>query len=80
MLAGLCVLALVLALIVSHVVWFRWMGEYLVQEQAPVKAGMIVVLGGDLRGDRILKAASLAQQGFAPASAGERWRQHVRHA
>jgi uncharacterized SAM-binding protein YcdF (DUF218 family) len=60
------VLALVLAIVVFHVIWFRWMGEYLVQEQAPVKAGMIVVLGGDLRGDRILKAAALAQQGFAP--------------
>jgi uncharacterized SAM-binding protein YcdF (DUF218 family) len=60
------VLALVFVLIVFHVVWFRWMAEYLVQEQAPVKAGMIVVLGGDLRGDRILKGAALAQQGFAP--------------
>lgn len=57
----------VLAVIVAfHSVWFRWMGERLVVDQAPCKSGIVVVLGGDLRGDRILKAADLAMQGFAP--------------
>jgi uncharacterized SAM-binding protein YcdF (DUF218 family) len=32
----------------------------------PQKADMIVVLGGDLKGKRILTAAQLARQGYAP--------------
>lgn len=42
------------------------MGEYLVEAQSPYKADLIVVLGGDLRGTRILKAAELAWEGYAP--------------
>lgn len=42
------------------------MGSYLVEEQQPFPADMIVVLGGDFRGTRILKAAELAWQGYAP--------------
>jgi len=33
--------------------------------EPPQKAGMIVVIGGDNRGNRILRAAELARQGYA---------------
>ncbi len=45
---------------------FRGMGEMLVQTQPPFQADMICVIGGDWFGNRILKAAQLAKDGFAP--------------
>lgn len=36
------------------------------RSEAPVKADIIVVLAGDSAGNRILKAAELVRQGFAP--------------
>jgi uncharacterized SAM-binding protein YcdF (DUF218 family) len=61
-------------------VWFTWLGEYLVVDQPPFPADMIVVLGGDLRGTRILKAADLCWQGYAPhvmvSGAGSLYGQH----
>jgi uncharacterized SAM-binding protein YcdF (DUF218 family) len=42
------------------------MGESLVNAGPPQKADMIVVLGGDWKGQRILKAAGLAREGYAP--------------
>jgi uncharacterized SAM-binding protein YcdF (DUF218 family) len=42
------------------------MGSYLVAAEPPSKADAIVVLAGDSRGNRILKAAELVKQGFAP--------------
>jgi uncharacterized SAM-binding protein YcdF (DUF218 family) len=47
--------------------FFREIGFLYVQDGPPVAADMIVVLAGDSSGDRILKGAELAQQGFAPA-------------
>jgi uncharacterized SAM-binding protein YcdF (DUF218 family) len=41
-------------------------GSYLVRDETPQKADMAVVLGGDAYGNRILKAAELVRQGFAP--------------
>jgi uncharacterized SAM-binding protein YcdF (DUF218 family) len=38
----------------------------LVSSKAPAKADIIVVLAGDYAGNRILKAAELVRQGFAP--------------
>ena len=38
----------------------------LVQTQPPFAADMIAVLGGDWFGNRILKAAELAKEGYAP--------------
>lgn len=38
----------------------------LVENDGPQHADCILVLGGDMYGDRILKAAELARQGFAP--------------
>lgn len=63
---ALALSGILLGLILFHRVWFTWMGSYLVEEQPPFAAGMIVVLGGDFRGTRILKAAELAWQGYAP--------------
>jgi uncharacterized SAM-binding protein YcdF (DUF218 family) len=41
-------------------------GSYLVQAEPPVKADIGVVLAGDARGNRILKAGELVKQGFIP--------------
>jgi uncharacterized SAM-binding protein YcdF (DUF218 family) len=42
------------------------MGEYLVQTDPLVKGDAALVLAGDWNGDRILKAAELAKQGYVP--------------
>ncbi len=65
LLAG-CIIAL---LLVSA---FRWqatlaaLGNYLICSQAPQPADLILVLAGDFYGPRVLKAAELASQGYAP--------------
>jgi uncharacterized SAM-binding protein YcdF (DUF218 family) len=41
-------------------------GSYLVRSVPPEKADLVVVLGGDFSGNRILKAAELVRQGYAP--------------
>jgi len=41
-------------------------GSYLVRADAPVKADIAVVLAGDSRGNRILRAAELVKQWFIP--------------
>jgi uncharacterized SAM-binding protein YcdF (DUF218 family) len=41
-------------------------GSYLVQASPPVKADIALVLAGDGRGDRILKAGQLVRDGYAP--------------
>ncbi len=46
--------------------WLTWLGSYLVESQAPYQADAISVLGGDFRGDRLITAANLAKNGFAP--------------
>lgn len=63
----LIVIAAVLAITVSaSPLWLRGIGYALVRSEAPFPAEMIVVLAGDPSGSRILKAAELARQGFAP--------------
>ena len=57
--------AVVLAAL-THSIWFHWMGEYLVRTDALAKADAVLVLAGDLNGDRITKAAELVKQGYAP--------------
>ncbi len=42
------------------------LGRDLVRAEPPVPADIIVVLGGDFSGNRILKAGDLVRQGFAP--------------
>lgn len=44
----------------------RGLGFLLVNDGPPVNADMIVVLAGDVAGDRVLKGAELAREGFAP--------------
>jgi uncharacterized SAM-binding protein YcdF (DUF218 family) len=58
-----CLLA---GLFFTRITWFRWMGEMLVETQPPFQADMISVIGGDWFGNRILKAAQLAKDGYAP--------------
>jgi uncharacterized SAM-binding protein YcdF (DUF218 family) len=41
-------------------------GEFLVVSQTPEGAGIVVVLAGDIRGERILRAIELVHQGYAP--------------
>jgi uncharacterized SAM-binding protein YcdF (DUF218 family) len=50
----------------TRTTWLEAMGQFLVDTQPPEKSDMIVVLGGDWYGNRILKAAELARQGYAP--------------
>ncbi len=50
----------------SRMWWLHQMGLMLVREEQPMKADAISVLGGDWFGDRILKAAELVKQGYAP--------------
>jgi len=57
-------LAVVLAL--SHSIWFRWLGEFLVKSEEPFHADAVIVLAGDWNGDRVLRGAELVKQGFAP--------------
>lgn len=52
--------------IAASPVWLRAAGSFLVVSEEPEKAEMIVVLAGDDHGNRILKAAELAREGFAP--------------
>ncbi len=40
--------------------------SFLIEDDGPRKAAAIVVLGGDAYGDRTLKAAELAKEGYAP--------------
>jgi uncharacterized SAM-binding protein YcdF (DUF218 family) len=49
----------------AYPLWLRAAGYYLVSAQEPFHADLIVVLGGDDRGNRILKASSLVKQGYA---------------
>lgn len=62
-LAGAATFAILVAL---TPLWVRLLGRFLVKEQAPFRADIIVALAGDQEGDRILKAASLAAAGWAP--------------
>ena len=41
------------------------LGSFLVKAEAPSKADIILVLAGDARGNRILKAAELVKEGYA---------------
>jgi len=57
---------LVVGAIIFHSIWFTWLGSYLVRDDGPAKADIVVVLGGDFKGTRILKGAELAWEGYAP--------------
>ena len=64
---NLAILAAVLVILaLTHSLWMGWMGEFLVDAASPARADLIVVLAGDPYGNRILKAAELVKQGYAP--------------
>ncbi|MDQ6677998.1 MAG: YdcF family protein [Acidobacteriota bacterium] len=46
--------------------WLQYPGALLVSVQPPVRSDVIVAIGGDWFGNRILKAAELAKAGYAP--------------
>lgn len=48
----------------GRILW--WLGSILVAAEAPQKADIVVALGGDFDGNRILTAAALVRQGYAP--------------
>lgn len=54
------------ALFLTRSSWLGAIGGFLVHEQAPEKADIGIVLAGDSRGGRILKASELVKQGFVP--------------
>jgi len=62
----LVIAAIVVVAILTHSIWMAWMGSWLVHNEEPFHADVIVVLAGDPYGNRILKAADLVKKGFAP--------------
>ncbi len=58
--------AAILLAAIFHSAWLTWLGSRLVEQQAPDRRDVVIVLGGDHRGGRILKAAELACRGYAP--------------
>ena len=42
------------------------MGDVMVRAEAPQRADIVVVIGGDYAGNRITKGAELVRQGYAP--------------
>lgn len=60
-----CCLAVVI-LAATQRLWLPWFGTFLVDAGPPVKSDAIIVLAGDDSGNRILRGAELASQGYAP--------------
>ena len=55
----------ILVLLLTYTIWMSWMGAFLVHADTPSHADFIVVLAGDLYGNRILRGAELVKQGYA---------------
>jgi len=51
---------------VTHTLWMPPLGRALVHSDAPVRADAALVLAGDFYGKRILRAAGLVREGYAP--------------
>jgi hypothetical protein len=51
----------------THAWWLTAIGRFLIHDDGPRKAEIAVVLAGDFRGNRILKAAELVREGYVPA-------------
>ncbi len=60
----LCAAALLFAFH-DRILWS--LGAMLTNREPPQKAGMVVSIGGDYQGGRILKAAELVREGYAPS-------------
>ncbi|MBC7925937.1 MAG: YdcF family protein [Bryobacteraceae bacterium] len=65
MLAAVVLLA-ALTLFFTAPVWLPGVGYLLVQDEAPRAADALLVLAGDWKGERILKACEVAASGFVP--------------
>jgi len=63
---GVWLLLLVLAAYFTRGLWLGALGRALVEDDGPAKADAVVVLGGDVWGERIETAARLVRAGFAP--------------
>lgn len=59
-------MALSAAIGVYHPLWLKAAGGFLVQTDPPERADLVLVLGGDWLGYRILEAARLVENGYAP--------------
>ncbi|HVT95551.1 MAG TPA: YdcF family protein [Bryobacteraceae bacterium] len=63
---GLALVLCAAAVLLLAPYWLPLPGRFLVRSSPPIPAGLVVVLAGDASGLRILKAAELVKQGFAP--------------
>lgn len=67
-----CLVFLLAIFVIATVVWFlrapilTALGNSFIENDGPQKADAIVVMGGDNYGTRIIKAAQLAEAGYAP--------------
>jgi uncharacterized SAM-binding protein YcdF (DUF218 family) len=64
--AALVLAAAVLLAVIFHAAILTAAAKYLVSSGPPHKADIAVVLGGDWSGNRVLKAAELVREGYAP--------------
>jgi uncharacterized SAM-binding protein YcdF (DUF218 family) len=64
----LALAVLLVAGVLARSWWLPALGYALVRDEGPAKADLVVVLAGDSFGHRILKAAELVRQGYAPAA------------
>lgn len=60
------VVAAVLLVVLLHVPILAALGNFLIKTDSPSKSDIIVVLAGDGFGNRILRAAELVKEGYAP--------------
>lgn len=61
----LIILSILLLIVVAAPLWLPAIGNFLIATQPPEKADALYVFAGDAYGRRILRAAELAQQGYA---------------
>jgi uncharacterized SAM-binding protein YcdF (DUF218 family) len=57
-----------LLLALTHKAVFRGLGEYLVESAPAEKSDAVVVLAGDPRGNRVMRAGELVRDGYAPVA------------
>ena len=50
----------------THAWWLAAFGRLLVRDEGPARADIAVVLAGDYSGNRVVRAAELVKQGYAP--------------
>lgn len=60
--------AILVLLAATHTYWLGAMGEFLIDAETPVKADAVLVLAGDMDGNRVRKGGDLIRQGFAPVA------------